>query len=233
MHIPQEWLNIVPALQKGEHLTLLEEILRLRQCGHAIYPEQENIFRALQLTKPATTQVIILGQDPYHGKGQAQGLAFSVPKSTPPKAVPPSLKNIFKEICTDIYGQDSWKEPPSPCPNPCLERWAMQGVLLLNTVLSVEEGKAHSHAHLGWQHITKSILESLAASSHPLAVLLWGKPAQGYAPIFSQQHTAAQHLVLTAPHPSPLSAHKGFLGCKHFSIVNAWLKQQGKKDIEW
>ncbi len=227
MHIPQEWLDVVPALQKGQHLTLLEHVLQLRQCGHVIYPEQEKIFYALQLTKPAATQVIILGQDPYHGKGQAQGLAFSVPENI--KAIPPSLKNIFKEISTDIYGQDSWTESP----NPCLERWATQGVLLLNTVLSVEEGKAHSHAHLGWQNITKSILESLAASSHPLAVLLWGKPAQNYAPIFSQQHTATQHLVLTAPHPSPLSAHRGFLGCKHFSRVNTWLKQQGKKSIEW
>ncbi len=197
----------------------------MRTDHQHIFPEQHNIFHALALTQPEHVRCVILGQDPYHGFGQAQGLAFSVPAHTASKALPPSLKNIFKEIHADVYYNSS-----AYTPSPCLERWAEQGILLLNTVLTVQEGKAHSHAHLGWQDITRQILISVAALQ-PLAVLLWGKPAQSYATLFS--NTPHAHLILTAPHPSPLSAHRGFLGCKHFSQVNAWLEQQDQDSIVW
>ncbi len=222
-----QWQNLVPSLKQGLHKPILEEILALRHAGQKIYPPQEHIFWALECLAPQDVRCIILGQDPYHGAGQAQGLAFSVPTHTSPKAVPPSLKNIFKEICDDIYeGKCAYTEQ-----NPSLERWGKQGVLLLNTTLTVQEGKAYSHAHMGWQDITQDILHSLAQQERPLAVLLWGKPAQSYAKLF--QNSKTQHLLLMAPHPSPLSAHRGFLGCKHFSQVNRWLQEQGLPTITW
>ncbi len=233
MPISHKWLDFVPALQEGKHLAILERIAQLRQEGKVIFPPQDAIFRALQLTSPAETKVIILGQDPYHGEGQAQGLAFSVPAHTHAKAFPPSLKNIFKEVQSDLANIEGSVYENTVTPSPCLERWAKQGVLLLNTVLTVEKGQAHSHADLGWQDITKSILQALGQAPRPLAILLWGKPAQSYAPLFMPQNTTTQHLVLMAPHPSPLSAHRGFLGCKHFSAVNTWLTKQNQKSIEW
>ncbi len=220
-NIPEAWRDFVPSLKAGKHLPLLQEISKLREAGKVIFPAQDDIFRALCLTLPQDVRVIILGQDPYHGQGQAQGLAFSVPTSV---KIPPSLRNIFKEIQRDIYSNSDTYTGDSD-----LSRLSKQGVLLLNTVLSVEEGKAHSHAHLGWQAITHDILQSLA-KQHPLAVLLWGKPAEAYAPIFTEQ---SKHLVLSAPHPSPLSAHRGFLGCGHFSMVNSWLSSQGHSPIIW
>ncbi len=227
MSIPASWLELIPAFKQGLHVELLQKVAELRQDGACIFPSQERIFYALELTKAQNVRCIILGQDPYHGAGQAEGLAFSVPSSTATKAIPPSLKNIFKEITSDIYEGSAPRE--NFCPS--LERWAKQGVLLLNTVLSVQEGKAHSHAHLGWQNLTKDILQSLAMGQRPLAVLLWGKPAGAYAQIF--EHCPQKHLVLQAAHPSPLSAHRGFLGCKHFSKVNAWLLAHNQAPIIW
>ncbi len=239
MCIPQEWLDAVPALQQGKHGPLLQRMETMRAQGTCIYPEKENVFYALQVLRPEDVKVIILGQDPYHGAGQAHGLAFSVPEHTAAKAIPPSLKNIFKEIYHDLYTHTQPLHTPPYVPN--LKRWATQGILLLNTVLSVEHGKAHSHASWGWQDITSAILYSIA-SKQSVAVLLWGKAAQNYIPLFSQETTInnsaepplpKKHLILTAPHPSPLSAHTGFFGCKHFSQVNSWLKAQGHNEIIW
>ncbi len=226
-YIPQKWIDFVPCLKAGKHLDMLQKILELRQQGKVIFPLQEHIFSFLEYTLPEEVRVIILGQDPYHGtyKGmpQAQGLAFSVGEHMPP---PPSLKNIFKEIQQDLYGEMQ-EEQSSMRPN--LVRLAKQGVLLLNTVLTVEEGLAGSHAKLGWQAITQDILQALAQRRQPVAVLLWGNPAKAYAPLFAN----IEHLVLMAAHPSPLSASRGFLGCKHFSKVNAWLIAQGYTSINW
>ncbi len=216
-----QWQEFVPALRQNKHIDILQNITQLRNAGHTIYPENNNIFSALMYTAPQKISVIILGQDPYHQAGQAHGLAFSVQEHVKP---PPSLKNIFKEIQSDVYGNLS----STPfCPN--LSRLARQGVLLLNTILTVEESKPLSHAHMGWQEITTSILQALAGNAHPLIALLWGKPAGAYAHYF----TLPQHLVLKAPHPSPLSAHRGFLGCKHFSKANAWLKKHNSQPIVW
>ncbi len=227
MQFPQAWQNALPASYALLAQKLCSQVAQLRQEGHIIYPQQHHIFRALELTKPQDVRCVILGQDPYHGQGQAQGLAFSVPENTAPKAFPPSLKNIFKEISQDVQNQ------AQPC-NPCLERWAKQGVLLLNTVLTVEHGKAHSHVHMGWQELTQGILQCVAQGPSPVAVLLWGKPAQSHATLFAPSTTVtkAHHVLMTA-HPSPLSAHRGFLGCGHFSKVNAWLQQQGQEPIVW
>ncbi len=227
MQLPQAWQECLPAYYAPLAQKLCSQVAQLRQEGFVIYPEQHRIFRALELTKPQNVRCVILGQDPYHGQGQAQGLAFSVPENTAPKAFPPSLKNIFKEISQDVHSHEQ------PC-NPCLERWAKQGVLLLNTVLTVENGKAHSHARLGWQELTQGILECVAQGPSPVAVLLWGKPAQSYAPLFAPSaKVTAAHLVLQTAHPSPLSAHRGFLGCGHFRKVNDWLHKQRQNSIVW
>lgn len=217
---PPAWRAFVPELAAGAHLPLLQRVAALR-ARQTIYPAQANIFAALQAAAPENVRVIILGQDPYHGPGQAHGLCFSV---QPPCPAPPSLVNIFKEIQADVYGG-----APLPDPSACLTRWARQGVLLLNTILSVQAGRALSHANLGWQAITRGILTALAAH-HPLAVLLWGRPAQDAA---AGLFRTPPHLVLRAPHPSPLSAHRGFFGCRHFSRANRWLEGQGLPPIRW
>ena len=221
------WLEAVPALARGEHVPLLAQVQALRSAGVTVFPAQQHIFKALELTGPDAVRVVIVGQDPYHGAGQAHGLSFSVPEHVP---CPRSLGNIFKEIRRDLGGdkQPGLLNNPTAPPSCDLSRWARQGVLLLNTVLTVEQGKAHSHAHLGWQAITRAVLESVAAR-HPVAALLWGKPAQEYAPLFAE----GGHCVLMAAHPSPLSASRGFHGCGHFSAVNTWLAGRGEKAIAW
>ncbi len=236
-YIPQEWLCFVPALKAGKHVPLLNTITALRHNGKKIYPRQENIFQALHYAKPEEIKVIILGQDPYHGPEQAHGLAFSVPEHM---TAPPSLRNIFKEISQDEHLQSSILIQEKQCYqqrlSPNLVRWAKQGVLLLNDILSVEHGKALSHEKLGWQIITQDILKALAQNKlqntkpQPLAALLWGNAARKHAKLFLQEQV---HLVLEAPHPSPLSAFRGFLGCGHFSAVNTWLLAQGQKPIVW
>ncbi len=215
-----QWEQFVPCLKHGQHHALLEHIAQLRNEGNVIYPEQNLIFNALSFCPPQKISVIILGQDPYHGSGQAHGLAFSVPKTSP---IPPSLRNIFNEINSDIY------QSQKQFYHGDLSNWAKQGVLLLNTILTVNDSKPLSHAKLGWQTITYNILQSLAQGPTPLAVLLWGKHAQSYQTLFKSQH----HLVLSTSHPSPLSAHRGFLGCKHFSKTNNWLTLNHKHSITW
>lgn len=219
----------------GEHKPLLEKVAALRSAGKVIYPPQEQLLYAFACTAWDRVRVLIVGQDPYHGSGQAHGLAFSVREG---QRVPPSLRNILKEVARDT-GQSASSPllPSSLPPSPDLSRWARQGVLLLNTVLSVEEGKAHSHAALGWQALTSAVLRALADRPQPLAVLLWGNAAKEFLPLFTRTGQSgpldSPHLVLCAAHPSPLSASRGFHGCGHFSAVNRWLQAQGERDIVW
>lgn len=240
----EQWCKHVPALQQGLHSPVLAKVAALRALGHVIYPAQKDIFRALQECPWDGVRVVILGQDPYHGAGQAHGLSFSVPDGVP---LPRSLRNIFREIAADmaatVPSSDSTSPhfpteaspllhcmgaTPQPAPSGNLTRWAKQGVLLLNTVLTVEEGKAHSHAKLGWDAVTRLIIESLGQRPEPMAFVLWGRHAMDYATLVT-----GHHLILTAAHPSPLSASRGFFGCRHFSKVNAWLVSQGHKEIIW
>jgi uracil-DNA glycosylase len=189
-----------------------------KRRGKTVYPSNDNIFRALDLTPIENVKVVILGQDPYHGPNQAHGLSFSVQKGV---RVPPSLKNIYKELNADIG---------MPIPDHgFLEGWAKQGVLLLNTTLTVEAGQAASHQGRGWEDFTDAIIREVNNLSHPVVFMLWGSYAQKKADMIDR----AKHLVLTAPHPSPLSAHRGFLGCKHFSKANEFLKRQGQTEIDW
>lgn len=186
-----------------------------QQAGATVYPADP--WFALRLLQPEQVRVVILGQDPYHGPGQAHGLAFSVPEGVKP---PPSLRNIFKEISRD-FGT------PAPASGN-LQRWASQGVLLLNTVLTVRQGEAASHRGWGWESVTDTLLQQLARHQ-PCAFLLWGSDAQRKRALLQ---TSAS-LILEAPHPSPLSAHRGFIGCGHFSQVNDWLQRHGFHAIEW
>jgi uracil-DNA glycosylase len=215
----RSWVEAIPLLRDGCHQPLLDRVAALRK-NQTVFPPQDQIFHALELTPFNRVKVVLLGQDPYHGAGQAQGLAFSVPAGIKP---PPSLRNIFKEIATDIY------DDQSPEASPDLTRWARQGVLLLNTVLTVEEGKAGSHQGLGWLALTDQIVEKLNAKRRRLIFLLWGSHAQQKAAFIDQQ----RHLVLATVHPSPLSAYRGFFGCRHFSRANAYLAAHGKKLITW
>lgn len=185
----------------------------------AVHPAPGNLFRALLgVGRPSDVRVVILGQDPYHGPGQAQGLAFSV---APGLALPPSLRNIYREI-----GRSCGGTPPV---SGNLDHWAAQGVLLLNDVLSVREGEAHSHADLGWQSVTEAVLGGLV--DRPAAFMLWGRHARAKSRIIAA--LPQEHIILEAPHPSPLSAHRGFIGCGHFAEVNRWLSSRGEAPIQW
>jgi len=206
------------ASKTGQQLGVFIE-QRLAQ-GAIIYPPQP--FRALALTPLADARVVILGQDPYHGPGQAQGLAFSVPDGVKP---PPSLRNMFKELARDPA------VAPEPHSGGSLERWASQGVLLLNTSLTVEEGLAASHAKQGWEGLTDQLISAVAAKPEPVVFMLWGAHAQT-----KQALIASRHLVLTANHPSPLSAlrpPKPFIGCGHFSAANDFLRSHGSRSVRW
>jgi uracil-DNA glycosylase len=214
--VPPQWrATLRPALSTPQAHNLAGFIAGEEARGKAIYPALKNRFRALELTSPENVRVVILGQDPYHGQDQAHGLAFSVPVGIP---VPPSLRNIYKELASDL-GIDV----PT---NGNLEHWARQGVLLLNTVLSVEDGKAGSHQDKGWEEITDAIIAHLGGAQAPTVFMLWGAHAQKKRSLIVNP----SHLVLEAPHPSPLSAHRGFLGCGHFGRANAFL---GGRKIDW
>ncbi len=190
-----------------------------REAGKVIYPPAADVFNAFKYTEFADVKVVILGQDPYHGPNQAHGLCFSV---LPGVAVPPSLVNIYKELQRDIPGF----EIPG---HGYLLSWAQQGVLLLNTVLTVEAGKAHSHASLGWEKFTDRVIAALNDHREGLVFLLWGNHAQKKGQYIDRQ----RHHVLMAPHPSPLSAHRGFLGCGHLSKTNQFLTETGQQPITW
>lgn len=189
-----------------------------RASGKAIAPRPAHWFRALDLTPLPAVRVVILGQDPYHGLGQAHGLCFSVPAGV---AVPPSLRNIFAELRSDI----GFSAPG----HGCLEAWAKAGVLLLNTVLTVELGRPASHAGRGWERFTDAVIRLVAARPDPVVFLLWGRHAQQKAAMID----GMRHLQLKAAHPSPLSAHNGFFGCRHFSKANDFLIARGQPPLDW
>ena len=193
-----------------------------RQTGKIIYPPQEDIFRALELTQPQDLRCVILGQDPYHGKGQAHGLSFSVRPGVP---LPKSLQNIFKELSSDIG---------CGIPNHgCLESWAKNGVLLLNTILTVYEGSPGSHKDWGWQTVTQGILEQTRSLPFPIAFILWGSKAKEAADCAQVTTSPYPRLCISSAHPSPLAAYRGFFGSKPFSQVNTFLFANGSKPIDW
>lgn len=198
---------------------ILQQLHQARHAGVRIYPPQNEVFSAFSLTEFDQVKVVILGQDPYHRPNQAHGLSFSV---KPPVAPPPSLINIYKELATDIEG---FVIPR----HGYLVDWAKQGVLLLNTVLTVEEGKANSHANWGWETFTDKVIAQLNAHRENIVFLLWGSHAQKKGAFIDRN----KHCVLTAPHPSPLAAHRGFFGCHHFSKANEYLKAHGMAEINW
>ena len=198
---------------------ILQQVHQARYAGVTIYPPQNEVFSAFSLTEFDQVKVVILGQDPYHRPNQAHGLSFSV---KPPVAPPPSLINIYKELATDIEG---FVIPR----HGYLVDWAKQGVLLLNTMLTVEEGKANSHANWGWETFTDKVIAKLNAHRENIVFLLWGSHAQKKGAFIDRN----KHCVLTAPHPSPLAAHRGFFGCHHFSKANEYLKAHGMTEINW
>jgi len=198
---------------------ILLHVEQERAAGKQIFPPQQDVFNAFRYTEFTDVKVVILGQDPYHGPGQAHGLCFSV---LPGVKTPPSLVNMYKELANDI--------PNFQIPNHGhLTSWAEQGVLLLNTVLTVEQGMAHSHAKIGWERFTDHVIAQLNAHRDDVVFLLWGSHAQKKGAMIDTQ----RHHILTTTHPSPLSAHRGFLGCQHFSETNHILVQQGKDPINW
>lgn len=197
---------------------ILQAVERERSLGKVVYPKNAEVFNALTFTPLETVKVVIIGQDPYHGPNQAHGLCFSVRDGTP---FPPSLQNIFKEIEADIG-----IPPPQ---SGSLERWAKQGVLLLNAVLTVEEGLPGSHRSFGWERFTDEVIKVVNDQKKGVVFLLWGAFAQKKGELIDK----AKHFVLEAPHPSPLSASRGFFGCKHFSKANEILRSQGLEPIDW
>lgn len=197
-------------------------LLTERAAGKKIFPAGSEWFRALDLTPLDKVRVVILGQDPYHGPGQAHGLCFSVRPGVPP---PPSLVNIYKELNSDLG-------LPRPS-HGFLEHWAQQGVLLLNSVLTVEQSLAASHRNQGWERFTDAVIAEVNRKAEPVVFLLWGSYAQKKAAMVDSIDRGGHHLVLKAPHPSPLSAHNGFFGCRHFSKTNAFLEAKGLPSIDW
>ena len=223
IHLDESWLS--PLAQEFEApymLALRQFLLEQKQAGKTVYPSGADIFAALNLTHLDQVKVVIIGQDPYHGPGQAHGLCFSVLPGVPQ---PPSLKNIFREI-----GDDQAAGVAAYSNTQCsLVPWAKQGVLLLNSVLTVEHKRAGSHQGKGWETFTDKIVETLNATRDGLVYLLWGSYAQRKGAIVDTQ----RNLVLSSPHPSPLSAYRGFFGCRHFSRTNAYLKLHGNQEIDW
>jgi uracil-DNA glycosylase len=220
--IPADWRAALDPVLTNPKSRDLEEFLKAEEAaGKRIYPPEGARLRALELTPLDQVKVVILGQDPYHGPGEAHGLAFSVQDGV---RVPPSLANIYKEIEADL-GLPRATRGNLTC-------WAQQGVLLLNAVLTVEDGRPASHQGKGWEEITDAVIAAVAAKSAPCVFLLWGSHAQKKAARVAGL-TNGHHLVLTAPHPSPLSAHRGFLGCRHFSRANEFLEARGRGAVDW
>ncbi len=216
---PLTWNDVLKGeREKAYFASMLNFVEHERATGKTIYPANSDIFNALTFTSFAQVKVVIVGQDPYHGPNQAYGMCFSVRPGVP---APPSLVNIFKEVATDIK---------APIPNHgCLEKWARQGVLLLNAVLTVEAGKPESHRGIGWEHFTDRLIKELNDRTSGLVFLLWGANAQEKG----AQIDPLKHHILKAAHPSPFSAYRGFFGCKHFSKTNEILVKQGLTAIDW
>lgn len=216
--IGNEWDGLLAGEFEAPYYQKLRSFLKSEYAHHRIYPDMYDIFNALKYTPYSKVKAVILGQDPYHGAGQAHGLCFSVKQGVEP---PPSLKNIFAEIKSDL-GID----PPD---HGELTAWARQGVLLLNTVLTVREGQPNSHKNAGWELLTTKNVELLNDNPNPIVFLLWGANARAKTPLL----TNPNHLVLDAVHPSPLSAYNGFFGCRHFSKANEFLTANGVAPINW
>ncbi|WP_284383244.1 uracil-DNA glycosylase [Litoribrevibacter albus] len=213
------WLQHLGAEFEQPYMQQLKTFLKERKkAGAVVYPESEDCFNAFNYTPFDQVKVVILGQDPYHGPGQAHGLSFSV---KPGVAIPPSLRNIYKELEHDLHIR--------PVKHGYLESWAKQGVLLLNSVLTVEQGQAAAHQGKGWETFTDRAVQALSQHRDGLVFLLWGSHAQKKG----KQVDRNRHLVLETTHPSPLSAHRGFLGCRHFSTLNQYLMQRGLDPIQW
>ncbi|USS92358.1 uracil-DNA glycosylase [Fructobacillus americanaquae] len=206
---------LLPIVYQHRAESFLSEIYQNPQ--KPVYPQRENVFLAFEKTPLAQTKVVILGQDPYHGESQAQGLAFSVPDTL---AAPPSLRNILKELASDVGFNRSSHD---------LTTWASQGVLLLNTVLTVAAGQANSHQKKGWEELSDAAIKAASADQRPKVFILWGKPAQQKARLID----AEKHLILMAPHPSPLAAYRGFFGSKPFSKTNAFLERHQEVPVNW
>lgn len=219
VHIGNDWDNILKDEWEKPYYKQLREFLKVEYSSRTIYPPKEDIFNALRYTSFENTKVVIIGQDPYHGAGQAHGLCFSVKKGVTP---PPSLKNIYKELESDIEGFTA------PLHGE-LTAWAKQGVLMLNNVLTVREATPNSHKGKGWEKVTDRIISELNRKTTPVVFLLWGNNAITKAKII----TNPIHHKLTSVHPSPLSAYGGFFGCKHFSKTNEILKKSGLEPIDW
>lgn len=216
--IGNDWDEILADEWDKPYYKQLRAFLRQEYSSRKIFPDMYDIFNALKYTSFENTKAVILGQDPYHGAGQAHGLCFSVKRGVEP---PPSLKNIFTELHDDLG-----ISPPS---HGELTSWARQGVLMLNTVLTVREGCANSHRNMGWELFTDRVISELNKKSTPVIFLLWGSPAKKKAEII----TNPIHCKLTAVHPSPLSAYRGFFGCRHFSKANTLLTESGQQPIDW
>ncbi len=217
--IENDWLESVSAEFKKPYYQQLYKFVREEYNTRVIYPPADDIFNALHLTPLSKVKVLILGQDPYHNERQAHGLSFSVlPEQT---EIPPSLQNIYQELHEDLgcYIPN----------NGYLEKWAKQGVLLLNTVLTVRAHQANSHQKKGWEEFTDAIIQAVNVQERPIVYMLWGKPAQSKIPMLNNP----RHLILKAPHPSPLSAYRGFFGCRHFSQANDFLIKNGTEPIDW
>lgn len=217
--LPASWQAYLDAEFQAPYMQQLREFLiSEKAAGKVIYPHSSDWFRAFELTPLDDVRVVILGQDPYHGPNQAHGLCFSV---RPGQRVPPSLVNIYKELYDDLGIR--------PVNHGCLESWARQGVLLLNTALTVEQGQAASHRGKGWETFTDRAIATVNAEAKPSVFLLWGSPARQKKALVDTH----RHLILESPHPSPLSAYRGFFGNHHFSQANAFLEQHGRTPIDW
>jgi uracil-DNA glycosylase len=215
------WFRILASCFDQEYMQRLSEFLITeKKSGYTIYPPSDKVFNALNTTPFDKVSVVILGQDPYHGIGQAHGLCFSVSDGVKP---PPSLVNIYKELAADLGS--NFQIPKSGN----LTKWAEQGVLLLNTALTVRANQALSHRNQGWEIFTDHIIKTLSDQKQNLIFVLWGSPAKSKMSLIDQK----KHIILTAAHPSPLSAYRGFLGCRHFSQINQHLKKLGKPEIMW
>jgi uracil-DNA glycosylase len=216
--IEESWYLALQSEFDSDYFQRLKEVLKKEKEKYTIYPPGNRIFSAFDLCPLTAVKVVILGQDPYHGRGQAHGLSFSVPDGIKP---PPSLQNIFKELNDDLH---------IPIPRTGnLEKWAGQGVLLINATLTVRAGDAGSHQGLGWETFTDRVIQTISELRAGVVFLLWGKFAQAKLPLIDQ----SRHFVLSAPHPSPFSANRGFFGCKHFSKTNQLLRENGLGEIDW
>jgi uracil-DNA glycosylase len=218
LQLHSEWKAFLKEELSSHNFQAIISALAIERKSHNIFPENEVIFNAFNLTIPSNIKVVILGQDPYHGKKQAHGLSFSVPNGV---KIPPSLRNIFKELRNDLNHTTS--------SNGNLESWAKQGVLLLNATLTVREKKAGSHQKLGWEPFTDSVIKKISEKKEGVIFLLWGAFAQKKSVMID----AKKHHILTTTHPSPFSAYRGFLGCKHFSKTNKLLLNNNQQPINW